>query len=242
MPKIPPFTKALLLSALLSTACSHVRAQQTRPIAPPPDPSAPEKLPDASVKELPDGRFQVGKVILDKKKRTLVFPAEVNMDAGPVEYFLVTTRGKTHESVLRTDAEPYHIHIGMLLLGAKAATSTDPAIFYDPKNEIPGDRISIEVTWKMGEVTRTMAAEDLVTNLQDQKPMQKGSWAYNGSQLVQGSFIAQREGSIISIISDAYALINNPRRGRENDKIWESAKNTVPAVSTVVELVFHFSK
>ena len=33
-----------------------------------------------------------------------------------MEYFLVASWGKTHESILKTDTEPFRIHLAMLLL------------------------------------------------------------------------------------------------------------------------------
>ena len=228
---------ALLLSLGFHQATIH--AQQPVPLTPPPDPAAPDKMPEASVKPLADGRLQIGKVILDKKERTLTLPAEVNMRTGVVEYFLVSKTGKLHESVLRTDVEPYHVHVAMLLLGAKAAMETEPSDFYDPSKEIPGDKISIEIVVKDGEVAKKVRAEEFVQNLESKKPMSQGPWAYNGSHIVGGTFVAQREGSFISLISDAYSLINNPRTGRENDEIWSADEKVVPPVNAAVEVIIH---
>ncbi len=41
-----------------------------------------------------------------------------------MEYFLVTTYGKVHESILRTETMPYHIHLAMLLSDVRDASST----------------------------------------------------------------------------------------------------------------------
>src|SRR3569623_2003527 len=74
--------------------------------------------------EVAPGVFQIGLVRLDKNQKSVQFPAVLNMDHGLIEYLLVTTRGKTHESLLKTDAEPYNIHVAMLLLGAKGAAQS----------------------------------------------------------------------------------------------------------------------
>jgi len=66
--------------------------------------------------------------------------------------------------------------------------------------------------------------------------MSRGNWVYNGSRIVEGTFLAQRDGSLVSIISDQDALINNPRPGRENDEIWQVNTNTVPPVGTAVQI------
>ena len=103
-------------------------------------PQLPRNLP---LKQVGPGIFDLGKVRLNKNDRTVTIPAAINMREGTVEYLLVTTAGKTHESVLRTDAEPYHIHLAMLLLAAKGkGTNEFPA---DKAKLPPGDLINVQV-------------------------------------------------------------------------------------------------
>src|ERR1041384_6945733 len=107
------------------------------------------KLP---VKEIGPGLFEIGRVRLNKNDRTVTIPVEVNMREGVVEYFLVTTTGKTHESVFRTDAEPYHIQLAMLLLNAKGRGTND--FPQDKTKPPPGDPIEVQVEWKSRYVPR----------------------------------------------------------------------------------------
>src|SRR3954469_13485921 len=76
------------------------------------------------LQQISSNLFQIGTVRLDKSKGTVQFPAQLNMTNGLVEYLLVTTKGKLHESVLKTETEPYHIQLALLLLGAKGLPST----------------------------------------------------------------------------------------------------------------------
>ena len=103
---------------------------------------------NAPIRDLGQGRFQIGAVTLDTRQKALTFPAVVNMTTGLVEYAVVTTGGKVHESLLRTDAEPFHIHTAMLLLGAKVSTNMDTAAFFDSKKQIPGSKMRIEVLFE----------------------------------------------------------------------------------------------
>lgn len=198
--------------------------------------------PDAPVKELSGGRLQIGQVTLDSKARTVTFPATVNMRTGLVEYAVVTTGGKVHESVFKTDAEPFHIHTAMLLLGAKLETNIESAVFFDPKREIPGPKLKIEVTVPGGNA-RTNLIDRFVQNAQDKTPRtnQIPFWIYNGSRTSDGVFLAQREGSIVSLIADPAALINNPRQDRENDELWSANIAEIPPNETTVEVRFTFS-
>jgi hypothetical protein len=190
------------------------------------------------VKELPGGRLQIGLVTIDPKARTLTFPAAVNMQTGLVEYAVVTTAGKVHESVFKTEAEPVHIHTAMLLLGAKLDTNIDTALFFDPKREIPGPKLKIEVIIP-GASPRTNLLDRFLSNAQSKTPPPRNPiplWIYTGSRLSDGVFLAQREGSIVSLIADPAALINNPREDRENDELWSANGAEVPPVDTPVEV------
>jgi hypothetical protein len=204
------------------------------------------------------GIFEIGKVRLDKKQRTVSFPAVLNMNQGPMEYFLVTCYGKTHESVLRTEAQPYHLHVAVLLLGATGADTNGfsenpdptaagkkpaPAAGSQPitnpsKETMPGDKISIEVSWRVDGKVARRSAEELVFNQESQSVLGKGNWVYNGSLVADGIFLAQLGGSIVSLITDPTALVNNTGRGHENDKIWAVNTNGLPPFNTPVQVTF----
>ena len=188
---------------------------------------------NSPLKQIDAGVFEIGNVRLDKNQRTIRFPAVVNMDRGAVEYLLVNESGKLHESVFRTEAEPFHIHLAILLVGAKENISRSAATNASP---LAGDAVSLSASWKTSGGESHCRGEDLVFNTQTKSPMSRGNWVYSGSRIVEGTFLAQHEGSVVSIISDPDALINNPRPGRENDEIWQVNTNAVPPVGTAVQI------
>jgi hypothetical protein len=179
------------------------------------------------------GMFELGRVKFDKNAKTVSFPAVINQTSGVIEYFLVTTEGKTHESFLRTDVRPHQIHLALLLLGATGTTNSFPE---NPAMPLPGDAVSIEIAWKRKGKRTTRRAEELVFDTKTQSAMSRGSWVFNGSMVIDGTFVAEEQGSIISIIEDPYALVNNPRPGRERDEIWEVLSKQVPPQETEVEV------
>jgi len=190
---------------------------------------------NSPLKQIDAGVFEIGNVRLDKNQRTIRFPAVVNMDKGAVEYLLVNESGKVHESVFRTETEPYHIHLATLLVGAKESIPPSAGIATNAP-VLAGDKVSLSASWKTSGGENHCRGEDLVFNTQTKSPMSRGNWVYNGSRIVEGTFLAQRDGSLVSIISDQDALINNPRPGRENDEIWQVNTNTVPPVGTAVQI------
>ena len=122
------------------------------------------------------------------------------------------------------------VALALLLLGAKGAgTNSFPA---DPAQPLAGDKIAIELSWDANGTEQRHRAEDFVLNLQTRSRMSRGAWAYNGSAVSQNKFLAQEIGSIASVMEDPDALINNPRPGRENDKIWQVSPEGLPPLSS----------
>lgn len=199
------------------------------------DPLGEEKPPPKpTVKEIQPGVFQVGGVLLEKSKKQISFPVLINMHEGLLEYILVTGKGKTHESLLVTLTEPYHIHVAMLLLGVKGAAGKN--IPEDPREKIPGDPISMELMWKKDGKTVRVPVEQFIRNRHLNKSMKTGPFIYNGSIVFEGMFIAHRDGNLFSLITAPAALANNPRMGRHDDENWEAIKKGLPPLDAKATL------
>lgn len=186
-------------------------------------------------RQVGSGIFELGRVVLDQRQRTLSFPAVINQREGTVEYALVTSRGKTHESVFKTDAEPEHIHLAMLLLGAKTSSSnTLPA---DPSQPMLGEPVNLTVAWQTSGLEQSRPIEDFIVTTNNNQRLRHGTWTYNGSRIREGRFLAQLDGSIISIHIDSDALINNPRPGRENDDLHQVNSKALPPEGASLRIV-----
>jgi len=212
----------VLICLLLSAACLPVSAA----------------LPPG-FEEVNDHTFRIGGVTLDKLDRSVRFPATVNLREGAIEYFLVHESGKAYESLFTTKVNPYDIHLAMLLLGVKAPTEVTEAppeqITMDTLKSSPavkGDAVEVSVFYK----NQKLPAENFILNTQEGKEMTRGPWAYTSSVLYKGQFLAKTEGSIIALVTDPAALINNPRPGHDNDLIWNIATEKVPPAGTAVEI------
>jgi hypothetical protein len=189
-----------------------------------------------AIRSVGGGRFEIGHVSLDKVNRTVSFPASVNLRDATVEYAVVHTSGKTHESVFSTDARPHDIHLALLLLGARPVVTN----FFgaDGKATPLGEKVWINVHWTNG----SCALEDLVVDRETGKPMTRGDWIFNGSNFSEGASTAQRDGSIVSIHIDPDALIDNPRPGRENDDLHLPHAAKLPPVGTPAEIRIYLGR
>lgn len=200
-------------------------------------------ITNAPINKIGGGLFQIGAVVLNKAQRTITLPAMVNMREGNIEYVLVHNSGKVHESLLKTDAEPFHLNVALLLLGAKGGdvkTKTPEK----STSDIAGEPIQIWLSWTSGtnQVTQKSRVEDWVWDAERKATATQGDWLYNGSRIIDGTFLAQRDGSIVSVIADPDALVNNPRPGRDHDDAWLVNKTNTPPVNTAVQVIFQLRK
>ncbi len=203
----------------------------------------------ASLHEVAPGIYEIGKLHLDQGAHTVSFPGAVNMDKGPLEYLLVTPMGSTHESLLvSAEIQPHDLHLAMLLIGAKGATG-DPAsaagaaqghidaeyLKHAPK--LKGDAVSIRVQWTVAGMDREAAVEDWVYKTDAHKAAERGPWIYNGSLFGSGGkFLADLEGAFVALVTNPSALVNNPRKGSDNDQVWEANTKAMPPAKTPVKI------
>jgi hypothetical protein len=230
-----------------SPAPSGVGPGPASPPLPFPPPIQPEQLPGRSVKPLavekisPD-IFKMGEILIYKNTRSITFPANVNMDKGLLEYLLVRSSGKVHESLLRTGIDPYHLQIAFLLLGFEG---TDRPLREQGDPEKPrGDPVEIIVEFNPRGQILQVKPEAWVTIKENNNHRETGAmdWVYTGSMVIDGRFLAQMGGSIVAIYHDPGALIDNATAGGESDKIWFVNEGSVPPVGTPVTVIIRAKK
>lgn len=198
-----------------------------------------------AVRKLDEDHFAVGEVVIDKKSRSLTFPAVVNIDSDTaVEYALVTDRGKIHEAVFSTPVTAIELHTAALLLGLKPSAGT---VREDGSTEVPAlASAKIEVSWrKNGPKDTRYPLEALILDKLspsgesrgEGEPLTDGQWFYNGSRLMGPRFQANEEGSLIALIPDGAALVNNPRPNTGDDQRYRSNQKLLPSKNTPVKIV-----
>ncbi len=218
-------------------------AQTTSPQA------APQKTPPPApiVREVGPDKLEFKGILLEKKKQRISFPGAVNQRDGLIEYVLVSEKGKTHESLLATKVQPHDIHLALLLIGLKQdskenANETAPpsainSQYLQSAPKLKGAPVLLSVAWTQEGKRREVPVEDWILNLQTNHSMSRGTWTYNGSLIDEnGVFLADQELSIVAVVTDPIALVNNPREGYNDDQIWQVLKDAVPPLNTPVEI------
>ena len=195
-------------------------------------------------------RWRFGVIEVDAVERTVIFPAKVQMAEGALEYGIVTPVGPVHESLLVAQINPVELHAAVLLLGVKVRpvplggelSGRLDAETLRGRPEIAGVSVSVRLSWKSGDEEKQAALEDWLV-YSDGRRVAEGPWLYSGSYLQEGGhFAAQGEGSVLCLVTNPAALLNNPRVGHEDDHIWEVRSGVVPSVGTAVEVVIRVPK
>lgn len=204
---------------------------------------AAQSAPQAAVEPVGPGLYRMGDIRIDTHAATVSFPARVNLQDTVLEYGLVHERGKTHESLLVTDTSPKQIHLACLLLGMKPNASLGRR--GRPLRTKRDNALAIEIEWKAGGKTETRSLNDCLGLATKDSGSLTGrlassTWAYTGSMVHRGQFIAEEEGSIVSLIRDAGALIQNTGIDRDDDDIHRAAPGQLPPRGTAVLVRFRF--
>lgn len=187
----------------------------------------------APIVKLSATTYKIGNILLDVENRQIRLPGEVNMEKGIIELLACAPGGKMHESVLVVDIVPYHLQVSLLLLGL---TYGDNLQFQGDPNTPQGDSVEVWISWQWENIDHKVRGEDLIFNLVSKKTMDHTFWIFSGSRIVNGTFMADVEGSIITTFHDPYTILDNPLPGGGNDELYVVNQNLVPPKGTPVEV------
>ncbi len=198
------------------------------------------------IKEINADELQIGKIHLNKKTREISFDAGLNMNEGLLEYVLVMTKGKVHESLFLTDISPINLNIALKLLRYQESQELFEIMDADfnltgkypdvPEAQRQASRIDIHVSWKEGGAQKTFAMNKLIYHIVTETTMQPGPWLNTGSYMHEGKYKAEVAGDLIAIYTSQPAMLNYPGKDRSNDDVWIPNKKLLPKLESVVTI------
>jgi len=158
---------------------------------------------------------QIAPIALDLKKRTISFSAEVCQREVMLEFMICKTGTKEHESVLRSNVQPSHIHAGLMAMGltrgkpARWSTGRDGVSRFGPPQG-PELDITLEWTDKDGK-TRKAQAGDWIKGVGRKKLPGPKTWVFVGSDMLpDNTYAADINGEVVSVSNFSSSLIDVP--------------------------------
>ena len=179
---------------------------------------------------------------------TMVMSAQVTQTGGPIEYLLVTGKGKLHESLFSCTSSPTDFNVAFKLLGYPASSEWFEIVPPDhyPAGKYPevsektksGARLTISASWQDEGSEKTYTLNDLVKNTATGEVIPPGHWLCTGSLITKTRFEAEAEatGGSRAVVSSSLAMVDFPSEARANDGFLSMSEGQLPATGTPVRI------
>lgn len=232
---------AVAAAALLCSAVAF--AQATTPTVPAPvaTPAPKSSVPPlGQLKPLGRDRYQIGRIVLDKRARSFTVPGRVHVLGRPLEYLATTPGGmKEYEALLELDASGSEFNLACILLGLERDPKQSP-FYQSSEAPVAGPRVTLDIAWtERGKRRQVTAAAGLLNPEAGVQP-DTVEWVYTGSISTQpdGQFAADMTGTLVGFVHDANSIIESVH-GLGIGAYGSVSGNTklLPPVGTPVELI-----
>jgi hypothetical protein len=205
--------RLLVAFGLAAAVCwlpAWAQAPSPAPASAPVTVQAPAVAPGiGDLKPLGDERFQIGRIIVDKRAGSFTVPGRVHVLGKPLEYLATTPRGmKEYETLLELDASGSEFNLACILIGLERDPKLAP-YSKGGRTAVTGPRVAISVAWSQdGKRRQLSAAEALFDPASGAKP-EKIEWVYTGSRDsgASGRFAADVTGTLVGFVHDPATII-----------------------------------
>jgi hypothetical protein len=226
---------ALALLALSVAICSPPSSAQPAP------PAAPRI---GEMKPLGNDRFQIGRIVVDKRAGRFTVPGRVLNLGKPLEYLATSPGGaKAYETLVEVDASGSEFNLGCILLGLERPADP-PAFQRYSRAPLAGPRAAVYIAWSDGGKRRKVPAEEALHNPQTGAKPGAIEWVYVGSPASRpgGPFAADVTGVLIGFVHDPTSVIESV--GGIGIGAYGSVQgNTaLPSVGSSIELIVEVSR
>ena len=133
------------------------------------------------LKALGGERYQVGRIVVDKKARSVTVPGRVQARDKPLE-FLATSPGarKAYESLLELDASGTEFNLACILAGFERDPAVPLSRPLSTANAV-GQRVDLWVAWGAAGQQRRISAAEALLGAEAVAQGKLIEWAYTGS-------------------------------------------------------------
>jgi hypothetical protein len=161
------------------------------------------------IKPLGQERYQIGRIVVDKRSHRFAVPGRVQALDKPLEYLATSPGGrKAYEALLELDASGSEFNLACILIGLERDPKLAPSKPPDVANVV-GQRVAMSVAWTQEGQRRQVTAAEALFNAEARAKVESVEWVYTGSftSLDGSRFAADFTGTLISFIRDPTGII-----------------------------------
>lgn len=233
-----------LTGAALGAALVHLSPASGQTAAGPAQAASASRPAIGEVRPLGNERYQVGRIMVDKRAGSFAVPGRIHVTGKPLEYLATSPGGmKAYETLLELDVSGSELNLAAILIGLEADSRlkwTD----YRVAARLPGPRVSMTLEWSEGGQRRRMSAAEAILNPEAGVSAAGVEWVYTASPMPDQSkqFGADRTGTLIGFVHDPHTVFESAA------PIGLGAYGTVrghpklPAIGTPIELIIEAVK
>ncbi len=172
---------------------------------------------------------------------------KICLDEGMLELIATNEGGKEHESIIALKAKAKHIHLALLMLGAKPGTpphwkyieAQDRWLGIPPK----GDLVRLSLVYRDGEgKERETPISEFIQNREGEQ-LTTSDFIFAGSRIAQSddgkkNYMADVDGNIVSVSSfgDETLCLPEPASNANDQLIWEIDAEKLPRTGSAATL------
>ncbi len=178
----------------------------------PPVQAAIPKPTVGEIKPLGDDRFQIGRILLDKRAGSFTVPGRIHVTGKPLEYLATSPGGmKAYETLLEVDTGGSEFNLACILIGLDRDPKQVPWRQFRKVPKIGGQQVTVSIAWTEGGKRRLVPAADALLNPEAGVKPESVEWVYTGcpASEVVGHFAADDTGTLIGFVHDANTIIES---------------------------------
>jgi hypothetical protein len=168
-------------------------------------------VPVGELKPLGQDRYQIGRIVVDKRARSFAVPGRVLGLGKPLEYLATSPGGmKAYETLFEVDATGSEFNLACILVGLER----DPK-YWDSRQSVrvplAGPRVAIFIAWTEGAQRRRVSAAEALLSPESRLKPESVEWVYTGAPASegQGRFTADVTGTLIGFKPDENNVIES---------------------------------
>jgi hypothetical protein len=176
-----------------------------------PPTATPRPPPVGELKPLGKDRYQIGRIVVDKKAGRFTVPGRVLVLGQPLEYLATAPKGmKDYETLLEADATGSEFNLACILLGLERDPRQGP--FYQfSEAPVVGPKVLVSIAWQDAGKRREVSAAEALLDPKGEARPESVEWVYTGSLSMppDGQFAADITGTLIGFVHDANSVIES---------------------------------